>query len=591
MSDSDPPDRAAADPDPPTAPVPATPAPGKGRHPAARRGAHRRKRQRKHRRLRRVLLIVGIVVVLIVGAAAGYALYLNAQVHRITVHHLRPAPTHGADLGTENILMVGSTSRCALSVQNPAYGLCSEGVTGVNSDVIMILHLNPAKKTVSVLSIPRDLFVPNARTTGANKIDAALYQGPSQLVAVIEEDFGIPIQHYVELNFDTFANVVNALGGISMYFPEPVYDAYSGLNIQTTGCIQLNGVQALQVVRARHLQYKGPGVTTSDPAYWPQEGESDLARIRRDHEFLRVLAAAISKKGLGNPITDTEMVSNIVGDLTTDSGLSTTHMVNLVLTYHGINPFSAPELTIPVMESDINQYIYDGGAYGNVEFPSEPQDYDVIDQFLGIQPDVNTFTGQALPTPGSVTVAVLDGSGDSSAGETAETGLKALGFDVVSLADTSEISAQAETVVEYSPDSPAEEAAAQTVARSISGQVVLALANPSSSLPTTASGAQVTVITGTDFSVNPPAPPPAATTTTQPQTKKHHGSTTTTTTTTTTSTTTTVPPTTTTTTTVPDFRPRRTRRSRPSSPGTRGHVRQAALRARRTSLLRRPSAL
>ena len=119
---------------------------------------------------------------------------------------------------------------------------------------------------MSILSIPRDLFVPNARSDGANKIDAALYQGPDQLIAAIEEDFGIPIQHFVELNFDSFINVVQALGGIKMYFPEPVYDAYSGLNIQTTGCLELNGTQALQVVRARHVQYKGPGVTTNDPA-------------------------------------------------------------------------------------------------------------------------------------------------------------------------------------------------------------------------------------------------------------------------------------------------------------------------------------
>jgi LCP family protein required for cell wall assembly len=547
MSEPGPPGQGTSDPDPTTTAVPAGSPRRNGPRHAAPRRARRRRRERKHRRLRRVLLIVGIVIVLVVGATAGYVLYLNAQVHRITVHHLRPAPKRGADVGTENILMVGSTSRCALSVQNPAYGLCSEGVTGVNSDVIMILHLNPSEKTVSVLSIPRDLFVPNARTTGANKIDAALYQGPSQLVATIEEDFGIPIQHYVELNFDTFANVVNALGGISMYFPEPVYDAYSGLNIQTTGCIHLDGVQALQVVRARHLQYKGPGVTTSDPAYWPQEGESDLARIRRDHEFLRVLAEAVSKKGLGNPITDGEMVSSVVGDLTTDQGFSTSHMVNLVLTYHGINPFSAPELTVPVMESDINQYLYAGGSYGNVEFPSEPQDEDVVDQFLGVGSNINTLTGDPLPTPQSVSVAVLDGSGDSSAGETAETGLQSLGFDVVSLADTPALSDQSETIVEYSPDTPTEEAAAQLVARSISGQVIMALANPQSSEPTTSSGAQITVITGTDFAVNPPAPPATTTTTTTAAHSKKHS-------TASTSTTTTVPPTTTTTTTtVPDF--------------------------------------
>ena len=86
-----------------------------------------------------------------------------------------------------------------------------------------------------------------------------------------------------------------------MYFPEPVYDAYSGLNVPTPGCHQLDGFQALEVVRARHLQYKGPGVTSKNPRDWPQDPESDLSRIRRDHEFLRVLAAAVAKRGLGQP--------------------------------------------------------------------------------------------------------------------------------------------------------------------------------------------------------------------------------------------------------------------------------------------------
>jgi LCP family protein required for cell wall assembly len=514
-----------------------------------RQRRHARVRARKHWKLRRALFITGLVVVLLVGAVGGYVLYLNAQVHRITVHHLKAAPTKGPDLGTENILMVGSTSRCALTVQNPAYGLCSQGVNGVNSDVILILHLNPAHKTVSVLSIPRDLFVPNARAEGANKIDAALFEGPSQLVAAIEEDFGIPIQHYVELNFDTFASVVDALGGVNMYFPMPVFDAYSGLNIQTPGCIHLDGYHALQVVRARHLQYKGPGVTTNDPYYWPQETESDLARIRRDHEFLRVLAAAVAQKGLGNPITDASLVSSVVGDLTVDSGFSSSHMVNLALTYHGINPFDAPQVTLPVMVSDINQYFYKGGAYGNVEFPIEPQDQQVIDQFLGDNPAANTLTGDPLPAPSSVSVAVLNGSGTSEAGTTVQAGLQALGFNVISESYTSEVGAQAETVVEYSPDTPAEEAAAQAVARSISGQVIMGLApNSSTSSGATSSGAEVTVITGTDFSVNPPAPPPTTTTTTKA--RRHE-------TTTTTSTTPTVPPTTstTTTTTVPDFAP------------------------------------
>ena len=133
----------------------------------------------------------------------------------------------------------------------------------MNSDVVMILHLDPNKKTASILSIPRDLFVPNARATGANKIDAALVEGPEQLVSAIEEDFGIPIHHYVELNFDSFQGVVNALGGIKMYFPEPVFDAYSGLNVPTAGCRSSTA--------SRRSRWSGPGTCVQGPRRHDQQ--------------------------------------------------------------------------------------------------------------------------------------------------------------------------------------------------------------------------------------------------------------------------------------------------------------------------------
>jgi LCP family protein required for cell wall assembly len=306
------------------------------RTPIARHAHVRKGGAPVRRKLRRRLLWTGIafaaVVVVLIGGLLIDASVLNGEIKRIPVHGLAKEPSKGPDQGTENILLVGDTSRCVLKVQNPAYGLCSQGVTGVNSDVVMILHLNPNVPSASILSIPRDLFVPNARTTGANKIDAALAQGPSQLVAAIEQDFGIPIQHYVELNFDSFAGVVDALGGVRMYFPMPVFDAESGLDITTPGCHGLNGTEALEVVRARHLQYRPASVTSSDPTTWPLDPESDLSRIRRDHEFLRVLATAVSKRGLGNPVTDQDLVSSVVSDLQVDSGFSFSHMINLVLT-------------------------------------------------------------------------------------------------------------------------------------------------------------------------------------------------------------------------------------------------------------------
>jgi len=228
-------------------------------HRSQSRKEHRRssQRSRRHRRLRRWIPIGLATLLVLVGAAAGYVYYVTHDLNRVEVHGLHSSFSSGAEVGSENILMVGSTSRCALAVQNPAYGLCSQGVNGVNSDVMMVLHADPSTHQLALISIPHDLFVPNARSTGANKIDAGLLQGTSQVVASIEEDLGIPIQHAVSLNFDQFANIVDALGGINMSFPESVFDAESGLNVQAAACVHLNGTQALQVVRARHLQYRG----------------------------------------------------------------------------------------------------------------------------------------------------------------------------------------------------------------------------------------------------------------------------------------------------------------------------------------------
>ena len=469
----------------------------------------------RHRRLWWALGIVGVVVVVLVAGTVGYAWYIDHEIHRLDVRGLTDVPTSGADAGTENILLVGSTDRCALKVQNAAYGLCSQGVNGVNSDVVMILHLDPAKRSLSILSIPRDLFIPNARSTGANKIDAALYEGPSRLVSAINENLGIPIQHYVVLNFDTFANVVDALGGVKMYFPEPVFDAYSGLQVFTPGCVSLDGFHALQVVRARHLQYKPPGVTTTDPSYWPYENQSDLARIRRDHEFLRVLATAVSKNGLENPVTDEQLISSVAPQLQVDKQFSTSDMVNMVLDFHGVDANKAPQLTLPVQVDQFGSYLYKGAYYGDVEFPSNVPDDQVIDQFLGIGPTTNTMTGEPLPAPSTVTVSVLNGSGVTNQATDTSAALGALGYRMVGLGDSTPVGTQSETVVYYAHRTPAEHAAAQAVAKSMSGAVLTAVGP-------TVDGAEVTVVTGSQFTVNPPAtsatPSTAATPTTAPST-------------------------------------------------------------------------
>ncbi|MEO9181400.1 MAG: hypothetical protein ABI298_07095, partial [Acidimicrobiales bacterium] len=118
---------------------------------------HAKKRRRSRTKIALVSLVA--VVVVVVGALGADYFYINHLIHHVNI----PTETKTTYDNTENVLLVGSTTRCGLTQQNKAYGLCSQGVTGVNSDVVMILHLNLTTNAVSILSLPRDLFVPNAR--------------------------------------------------------------------------------------------------------------------------------------------------------------------------------------------------------------------------------------------------------------------------------------------------------------------------------------------------------------------------------------------------------------------------------------------
>jgi hypothetical protein len=169
---------------------------------------------------------------------------------------------------------------------------------------------------------------------------------------------------------------------------------------------------------------------------------------------------------------------------------------------------AVPELTLPIQQpnSNASYYYKGGGPYGEVVFPSMTDDRQTIDRFLGVDGSIDTMTGKHLPAPSSFTVSVMNGTGVTD--QAADTGraLTALGFDVGTLGDSTPVGTPAETVISYR--TKADEAAAELVARSFSGLVVLAKG------PTSA-GSDVTVTTGTDFSVSSaPAGVTGSTTTT-----------------------------------------------------------------------------
>ena len=263
----------------------------------------------------------------------------------------------------------------------------------------------------------------------------------------------------MELNFTTFAKVVDAIGGIDMYFPMKIFDAYSSLNIERAGCYHLDGIHALEVVRARHLQIDlHPAVDGTNPRDWPYEPESDLARIRRTHEFLRVVAAKISGMGIGNPSSDLSLATTLLPDLTVDDSFNEGEMVSLAEAFHAVSISAVPQDTYPVVlnfsdPANGYSYLYKGGFYGDVEFPVQPGGWQTEDQIFGVQPGSAPGPATAAAA-GAFHVSVVDGSDVPNQQTTIAAQLRGKGFDVTATGVRTPVGSAAETVVWYGGPPP-----------------------------------------------------------------------------------------------------------------------------------------
>ncbi len=458
------------------------------------------------RRRRRVIVIITsiLVAIVVIGTAAyGYVRYRYDQIQQLNVNGLNSATSSSQP---ENILLVGDNSRCTLTKYSSFYkthkqnfGSCSQ-VGGGRSDVTMILHVNPAQHQAYLLSIPRDLWLPMPGGNGLQlRVDDSLNAaetsylhlpfGPTLLVKAIEQDLGIPINHYVELNFYTFEQVVNTLGGVTIDFPTKLVDHYSGLNITHPGCQHLNGSQALALVRARHLYYYDPATGS-----WNYDGTGDLGRIQRTHIFLRVLATQVKSSALSNPLQANALLGSVIPSLKVDKGFTLSSMVSLALAFQHVNPAAIPSATLPVIipsspfRDNANPSNYQ--APGSIVLPFQPQDLKLVTTFLG-----SSAPQYAKISPHSVSLSVLNGSGVSGQAATTAAQFTRLGFRVVSTGNATYAGTDSETVVSYKPGDLAQ---AEKVLSEISGQAIMAEGSANQ-------GADIVVTTGSTFSIAAPA--------------------------------------------------------------------------------------
>lgn len=266
----------------------------------------------------RVVAVLTALALVAGAAGGGWVAYRYSKVRRVDVPS-RAAVERGAP---QNFLLVGSDSREFVdgSADVTAYGTPEE-VGEPKADTILLVRTFPDLGRVAIVSFPRDLWLPIAGTDGEDRINAAVAQGPGQLVRTISENFGIPVHHYASIDFRGFKSLVNAIGGVKILFPAPARDfdektqrTLTGLDVPTAGCIRLDGDQALAYVRSRHYQELVDGEWRPDPA-------GDLNRIQRQQEFIRRTFHQTLSKGLLDPRRVNRLLDVAIDNVTMDDGL------------------------------------------------------------------------------------------------------------------------------------------------------------------------------------------------------------------------------------------------------------------------------
>ena len=334
----------------------------------------------------------------------------------------------------------------------------------------MVVRLDPKAETATIVSFPRDLWV-EIPGHGNQRINAAIQFDdgkPDLLIDTLKQNFDIEINHYLEVNFAAFREVVGAIGGVRVYISHPMRDGRSQLNIPQAGCQTLDQVQALAYARSRALQWQDL------EGRWHTDGTGDLGRIKRQQDFVRRTIGQAIDRGARNPATLARLVSNTVDDVTLDPETTAQDLIDLGRAFDNFAEDDLQTVEIPVVDATR------GGA--DVLLALEPQTDQVLAPFRG----TGTPDGEGNFDPSTITVRVANGTDRLDEGALTTDRFQALGFAVLDPIDAPAPVWQ--TIVTYHPTA---EPQARFVARYLDGDPLLQADE--------AQGSEILVTTGPDL--------------------------------------------------------------------------------------------
>lgn len=275
-------------------------------------------------------------MLLLVVIALAWAIYLVATplgaFKSMSTVDDSPAYERPAAMSGTAILLVGNDSRSDLSqdTQDLLHTGGDEG--GSRADTIMILYRPPSGRSV-LISLPRDSYV-EIPDYGMDKLNTSYALGGSELLmATVEHATGLRLDGYLEIGFDSFANLVDTVGGVEVCLDEPMQDEYSAADFPA-GCQTLDGPQALSYVRMRYADPRG-----------------DLGRAERQREVIaKVMKKMVTPSSIINPFTYRQMNYEVASLITRGTDTSAKTMLFSALGVLNISQGDGLSMQVPISD-------------------------------------------------------------------------------------------------------------------------------------------------------------------------------------------------------------------------------------------------
>jgi LCP family protein required for cell wall assembly len=279
-------------------------------------------------------------------------------------------------LPPRNFLLIGTDSAVGLDADDPAGH--RDRTPGVAlADAIMLLRLDPGLSRASLVSLPRDLYVMihrNGIPVREEKLASALLVGGMELgaptlVETVTNEFGVPIHNFVIIDFLGFENIVDEIGGVSLWSPYPARDLASGLYVSESGCTLFDGRAALSFVRSRKPELFIDG-------NWQRVGVwNDLERNRRQQDFLVLAMERVIANGARSVIVRDDLIEAIAGATILDDRLILRDLLDLGTAFADFDPTGLERHSLPV---------YDEVVRNSSVLRLHPDARKVFDVFRGI---------------------------------------------------------------------------------------------------------------------------------------------------------------------------------------------------------------